>query len=47
MLRHSDDLIELGNGFANACTKLLILAGWAAHLRDRALDPLKRTFYPV
>jgi hypothetical protein len=47
MLRHSDDLIELGNGFANACTKVVILAGWATHLRDCALDPLKRTFQPV
>ena len=47
MLRHSDDLVELGNGFANACTKLVILAGWAAHLHNRALDPLECTFDPV
>jgi hypothetical protein len=47
MLRHSDDLVEFGDGLANACTKLFILRGWATHLGNRALDPCERTFDPV
>jgi hypothetical protein len=47
VLRHSDDLIELGDSLANSCAKLFILAAWAIHLRKRALDPFERSFDAV
>jgi hypothetical protein len=47
VLRHSDDLIELRDSFANACSKLFILARGATHLGKRELDPFERSFDAV